>query len=101
MQARGGGADSWPMAAILFVLVIAGSLVAGRAQAQAARDGSALRFPVWELGVVGLLVLHFGAHFAFGTPLPAPVKAIAIVVALAVVALPVLRARRYHDIEDF
>jgi hypothetical protein len=101
MQAAHAGADARHMAAILFVVVIVGSVVAGRAQAQAARDGSLLRFPLWELGVVGLLVLSFAAHLAFGTPLPAPVKAIAIVVALAVVALPVLRTRRHHDIEDF
>lgn len=89
------------MAAILFLSMILGLLVGGRAQAQAAQDGSALRFPVWELGIAGLLVLFFVGHFAFGTPLPVPVQGIAVAVALAVVALPVFRSRRYGDIEDF
>jgi hypothetical protein len=89
------------MAAILFLFVILGLLLGGRAQAQAAHDGSALRFPVWELAVAGLVMLLFIGHFAFGTPLPAPVQGIAVAVALAVVALPAFRSRRYDDIEDF
>ena len=89
------------MAAILFLFVILAFLLGGRAQAQSARDGSELRFPVWELALGVLLLLLFAAHFAVGTPLPAVVEAIAAVGAVAVAGLPKLQSRRDHDIEDF
>lgn len=99
------------MAAILFLVVILGLLVAGRAQALAADDGSALRFQIWQFGLGGLVLLIFAAHFALGTPLPVPsggtaktgliVKGIGLIAVLAVLGLYALRSRRPRDTEDF
>jgi hypothetical protein len=92
------------MAAILFLVVTLGLLVAGRAQALAADDGSALRFRVWQLGLGGLMLLVFVAHFALGRPLPVPagvVKGIGLLAALAGLAMLTLGSRRARDIEDF
>jgi 4-amino-4-deoxy-L-arabinose transferase-like glycosyltransferase len=92
------------MAAILFLVVALGLLVAGRAQALAADDGSTLRFRVWQLGLGGLMLLVFVAHFTLGTPLPVPpgvVKGIGLLAVIAVLGLGTLRSRRPRDIEDF
>jgi len=104
-------ADPKGMAAILFLVVTLGLLVGGRAQALAADDGSALRFRVWQLGLGGLLLLVFAAHFTLGTPLPVPaggsekaslvVKGIGLLAALTVLGLVTLGSRRSRDIEDF
>jgi hypothetical protein len=91
------------MAAVLFLVVILGLLVAGRAQAIAAEDGSALRFQVWQLGAGAVVLLAFAAHFALGTPLPVAsggismVKGVGLLAALAVLAVFVFRARSSED----
>jgi hypothetical protein len=40
-------------------------------------------------------------HFFFGTPVPTPVKVVALLLAFGIVAFPLVRALRYRDIEDF
>lgn len=93
-------------AAVLFLVVVLGLIVAGRMQAHAAADGSALRLQVWQLGVGALVPLVFAAHFALGTPLPVAsggvsmAKGIGLIVVLGLLALFVLRARN-TDAEDF
>jgi 4-amino-4-deoxy-L-arabinose transferase-like glycosyltransferase len=92
------------MAAILFLVVTLGLLLAGRAQALAGDDGSALRFQLWQLGLGAVMLLLFLAHFALGTPLPVPagvVTGIALLAVLAGLALLTLGSRRARDIEDF
>ena len=92
------------MAAILFLVVTLGLLVAGRAQALGADDGSSLRFQLWQVGLGVMLLLVFVAHFALGTPLPVPagvVKGIALLTVLAGLGLLTLGSRRARDIEDF
>jgi 4-amino-4-deoxy-L-arabinose transferase-like glycosyltransferase len=92
------------MAAILFLVVTLGLLVAGRAQSLAADDGSALRFQLWQLGLGVVMLLVFFAHFALGAPLPVPagvVKGIALLAVLAGLGLLTLGSRRARDIEDF
>jgi apolipoprotein N-acyltransferase len=101
MQPARAAADFYRMAAILLVVVILGLVVAGRAQARAAHDGSKLRFPVWELIVTGLFLLWLGVHFVFGTPVPTPAKVVALLLAFGIVVFPLVRALRYRDIEDF
>ena len=101
MQRAPIAADLRRMAAILLVVVILGLVVAGRAKAHAAHDGSKLRFQVWELIVTGLFLLWLGVHFFFGTPVPTPVKVVALLLAFGIVAFPLVRALRYRDIEDF
>lgn len=107
MQRTGPVADPRSVAAILFLVVTLGLVVAGRAQALAADDGSAFRFQLWQLGLGGLVLLVFGAHLALGTPLPVPsagrgsmAKGIGLIAILAVLGLA-LRSRRPRDIEDF
>ena len=110
MQRVAGWADFYCMAAILFLVVILGLVVGGRAQALAADDGSALRLQVWQLGLGGFVLLVFAAGFALGAPLPVPIGGVAktglIVKGLGLIAvLAVLgfyaRSRRPRDVEDF
>jgi len=92
------------MAAILFLVVTLGLLVAGRAQALAADDGSALRFRLWQLGVAALMLFVFFAHVALGTPLPVPagvVIGLGLLAVLAGIGLLTLGPRRARDIEHF
>jgi hypothetical protein len=87
------------MAAILLLVVILGLLVAGRAQALAADDGSALRLQVWQLGLGAGVMLAVAAHVTLGTPLPVAsggysmVKGIGLVAVLAFLGLALLRTR--------
>jgi hypothetical protein len=84
------------MAAILFLVVILGLLLAGRAQALAAEYGSEplLRFQFWQLALVAFVPLVWAAHVA------ATAKLVAFAAVAAAFGVSAVRARHAHDADD-
>jgi len=84
------------VAAIPFLVVFLGLLVAGRMQALAAEYGSEpiLRFQVWQMAVAVLVSLVSASQ------LPTVAKVIAVVATAGALAVSVVKARREHDVDD-
>jgi hypothetical protein len=84
------------MAAILFLVAIAGLLFAGRTQAQAAEYGSKplFSFRLWQLGVALALPILCAAA------IPMIAKLLAVAATASAFAFSVFRARHAHDPDD-
>jgi amino acid permease len=96
MQHGVGAVDLETVAAIPFLVVFLGLLVAGRTQALAGEYGSEpiLRFQVWQI-VLALLVSLISA-----SQLPTVAKVVAVVAATGALAVSVVKARREHEADD-
>jgi hypothetical protein len=83
------------MAAVLFLVVLLGFVLAGREQAHAV-DGSELllRFQLWQLALGLVLPLLFVAE------VPTIAKIIAVAATAAALSLSIRNARHGHDADD-
>src|SRR5712691_343750 len=96
MEPAVGAVDLETVAAIPFLVVFLGLLVAGRTQALAAEYGSEpiLRFQVWQIALALLVSLVSASQ------LPTVAKVVAVVATAGALAVSVVKARREHDVDD-
>jgi hypothetical protein len=83
------------MAAILFLVVLLGFVLAGREQAHAVYGREPLlRFQLWQLALGLVLPLLFVAE------VPALAKVVAVAATAAALSLSIRKARHAHDADD-